>query len=803
MPKIYGYTEILGDILVTGSFSVIGSASTINTTNLVVSDTIISLGHSQSGSPILDEGIMFGRGTGLTQAFIWDESDDTFALVSTNNDHTIIGDVNINSYSNLIVGGLTTSTVKITNGASNGYFLQSDASGNATWASIPVSPLTVGTTPVTSGTNGRLFFQELGIVQQDVSLFWDNTTKRLGIGGSASAPQNTLQVYGSASTFALRVGQATSNTDGSWTGISFFNSTTVTGGNTSAGQANIKAYRYSGGLGGEMEFNVGTSSVMRLVKEGYVGVGVITPSATLDIVSTTSSAVEINNTSTFLPSGSKYGINSTVGGSNFSLTNYGLYQSVSGANTANYGAFSYVSGTYGTTKSGFYAQVTDSNSTNTENSAFSGFISDGWKNTGLSLKIGGGSSVNGDTGVFVFLSSSLSSSQSTSYGSYIYNNSTKGTKYGSYNRVVGDNLSTLNYGMDSLISGANSVNTGISTRVTGTYGTTNLGITSTVDSTGQSTIYGIQSVVQTSNTTRAYGLYSIVNGATDFNVGVWGVVGNVPGTTSADVGGRFIVNSGATLSSSWGIYVENSSSGTGVKVGSGIIVSGYASGLYGQQIQMSANSPANVGVHSQVIGTSGVIYGYSSNISALNSSNTIYGLYNTVQNAQLSFGVYNSISGATFGSKYGVSTIITGTGSNFGEYIGMQSNGPVNYGIYIDSYNATANYAVYTVRGTSVFNVGADPNSDFQINGDTTNVFFVKASTDNIGIGTNVPNSTAILEISSTTKGFLPPRMTAAQAELISSPAEGLLVYSTDGLGVTITSKGWWGYTGATWTKLN
>jgi hypothetical protein len=283
MPKIYGYTEILGDILVTGSFSVIGSASTINTTNLVVSDTIISLGHSQSGSPILDEGIMFGRGTGLTQAFIWDESDDTFALVSTNNDHTIIGDVNINSYSNLIVGGLTTSTVKITNGASNGYFLQSDASGNATWASIPVSPLTVGTTPVTSGTNGRLFFQELGIVQQDVSLFWDNTTKRLGIGGSASAPQNTLQVYGSASTFALRVGQNTSNSDGFWTGISFFNSSTVTGGNTSTGQANIKVYRYSGGLLGEMEFNIGTSSVMRLVKEGYVSIGSTTASARLDV----------------------------------------------------------------------------------------------------------------------------------------------------------------------------------------------------------------------------------------------------------------------------------------------------------------------------------------------------------------------------------------------------------------------------------------------------------------------------------------------------------------------------------------
>ena len=47
------------------------------------------------------------------------------------------------------------------------------------------------------------------------------------------------------------------------------------------------------------------------------------------------------------------------------------------------------------------------------------------------------------------------------------------------------------------------------------------------------------------------------------------------------------------------------------------------------------------------------------------------------------------------------------------------------------------------------------------------------------------------------------PRMTGAQAEAISSPAEGLMVYSTDGSGTTITSKGWWGYDGATWVKLN
>lgn len=64
-------------------------------------------------------------------------------------------------------------------------------------------------------------------------------------------------------------------------------------------------------------------------------------------------------------------------------------------------------------------------------------------------------------------------------------------------------------------------------------------------------------------------------------------------------------------------------------------------------------------------------------------------------------------------------------------------------------------------------------------------------------------NASAIFEANSTTKGFLMPRMTATQAEAISSPAEGLLIYSTNGTGSTITSKGWWGYDGTNWVKLN
>ncbi len=48
------------------------------------------------------------------------------------------------------------------------------------------------------------------------------------------------------------------------------------------------------------------------------------------------------------------------------------------------------------------------------------------------------------------------------------------------------------------------------------------------------------------------------------------------------------------------------------------------------------------------------------------------------------------------------------------------------------------------------------------------------------GIGTTTPDVSAKLDISSTTKGLLAPRMTAAQKTAISLPATGLLVYQTD-----------------------
>ncbi|WP_243416236.1 hypothetical protein [Flavobacterium sp. HTF] len=56
-------------------------------------------------------------------------------------------------------------------------------------------------------------------------------------------------------------------------------------------------------------------------------------------------------------------------------------------------------------------------------------------------------------------------------------------------------------------------------------------------------------------------------------------------------------------------------------------------------------------------------------------------------------------------------------------------------------------------------------------------VLFTFITNAQIGIGTVTPNASSILDITSTTQGMLPPRMTTAQRIAIASPAEGLMVY--------------------------
>lgn len=67
-----------------------------------------------------------------------------------------------------------------------------------------------------------------------------------------------------------------------------------------------------------------------------------------------------------------------------------------------------------------------------------------------------------------------------------------------------------------------------------------------------------------------------------------------------------------------------------------------------------------------------------------------------------------------------------------------------------------------------------------------------------VGINTTTPDASSLLDLNSTNRGFLAPRMTTAQRMAITSPADGLMVYDT-------TSKLFYYYVSSTssWSPIN
>jgi hypothetical protein len=160
-------------------------------------------------------------------------------------------------------------------------------------------------------------------------------------------------------------------------------------------------------------------------------------------------------------------------------------------------------------------------------------------------------------------------------------------------------------------------------------------------------------------------------------------------------------------------------------------------------------------------------------------------------NADARIGQVSSLPGIWFGASAGSPSL-----SNFAFLQDGGGNTILNTPAGTTFYTRVGNVNIMAVTPTGGISIG-------------TTGYATNPGANNVGIegklkvgGNSTPAASAVVEMVSTTAGFLPPRMTSTQASAISSPAEGLLVYVTDTNG-TFTSKGWWGYNGSAWEKLN
>ena len=73
-------------------------------------------------------------------------------------------------------------------------------------------------------------------------------------------------------------------------------------------------------------------------------------------------------------------------------------------------------------------------------------------------------------------------------------------------------------------------------------------------------------------------------------------------------------------------------------------------------------------------------------------------------------------------------------------------------------------------------------------------VSFTAFAQNNMGVGTLTPHPSSVLDLTSTDKGVLIPRLTTTQRVAISNPATGLLVYD-------LTTSGFWYFDGTIWVQ--
>jgi predicted heme/steroid binding protein len=147
------------------------------------------------------------------------------------------------------------------------------------------------------------------------------------------------------------------------------------------------------------------------------------------------------------------------------------------------------------------------------------------------------------------------------------------------------------------------------------------------------------------------------------------------------------------------------------------------------------------------------------------------------QSGASSNGFLSSTDWNTFNGKQNAITLTTTGTSGAATLVGATLNIPIYQSVLTNPITGTGT-TNYLAKFTGTSAIG-------------NSLLFDSGSA--VGLGTATINAAALFQMDSTTRGFLPPRMTQAQRQAISTTPEGLIVYQTNGvIGLYIYANGTW-----------
>jgi hypothetical protein len=282
------------------------------------------------------------------------------------------------------------------------------------------------------------------------------------------------------------------------------------------------------------------------------------------------------------------------------------------------------------------------------------------------------------------------------------------------------------------------------------------------------------------------------------------------------VSGSSVTGTGNTAigSSSLAAAITTANNNTTIGYNTGVsVTTGAANTILGSQV---GSTVLTTGSNNILIGTGSAVTTTGAAVNnTLNIGNAIYGTsIGTAGTENIGIGTANPQSaldvsgGIAVGTTYAGGTAAPANGAIIQGNVGIGTTSP-SYNLVVGNNitgfsaptaeligNTSGDAAIYVGQGSS--HVGAlrwyynstpanaylelgtyASNNPIWIDGST--VILNGLSSGNVGIGTTSPNSLAALDVTSTTKGILPPRLTGAQRTALGTTLPtGLMIYNTD-----------------------